>query len=563
MTTDLDQSNYGLALDRGTDGPTVGAIDKPNRLQRTITTGIASTVQPWDALILFKISPGNPYSLTLLPVSDWLKNAYGQIPLTIKFLNNNGGNVLTIFAAGSDSIDGSAFVQIVPSTSPFTTLVLMPRADLVGWLILGYGSTTVNNPSFLSVTDFGAVCDGSTDDTIAWQAAITQAKANGGGTISMPAAASVITDTLTIDHSGIVLQGVGAPSTGQAPTTEWTSRLYWFGAGGKPMVKFTSVAGQAIISGCGVRSIGFTGFTTQDIAIQIRGLINSRFEQLAVYGDFNQMAIDIGTLPTVSQDTGTQFNIFDQVQIFQLGSGHGIVCDMDNAGSGNTSENNFHNIVVVHVNGNGVVLKGADHNVFDGGIFFGIGTGKGIDFSGNISTGYTSNSNVFRNINPNTGVIVRGTELLASPCTRNLITQLGTGDQLQVTLGTNASLDYDYIGYQGPGGSCSLTLLNGANHNITTPKGSSVVITGPTGAFSIGGFTLALDAGPDTFADGVILRLYNPTGQTMTFLNENASSTAAYRIRTPTGADFAVTHTHAVLRYIAFGINRWIVESSN
>jgi parallel beta-helix repeat protein len=85
-----------------------------------------------------------------------------------------------------------------------------------------------------------------------------------------------------------------------------------------------------------------------------------------------------------------------------------------------------------------------------------------------------------------------------------------------------------------------LTLANGANQNVSTsgPVGGGVTlssnsiylrITGPTGAFSIGGLTGGYL--------GKIIYLVNPTGQTMTINNNDAGSTAANRISTVTGAN--------------------------
>jgi len=63
----------------------------------------------------------------------------------------------------------------------------------------------------VSVKDFGAVGDGVTDDTSAIQAAIDSAEADGGGTVSFPSGTYIVSDTITIDDYGILLQGDGHP----------------------------------------------------------------------------------------------------------------------------------------------------------------------------------------------------------------------------------------------------------------------------------------------------------------------------------------------------------------
>ena len=61
---------------------------------------------------------------------------------------------------------------------------------------------------YLSVKDFGATGNGSTDDTAAIQAAITAAHAAGGGVVLVPEGTYVINSTLNM-AVGVTLQGVG------------------------------------------------------------------------------------------------------------------------------------------------------------------------------------------------------------------------------------------------------------------------------------------------------------------------------------------------------------------
>ncbi len=96
----------------------------------------------------------------------------------------------------------------------------------------------------------------------------------------------------------------------------------------------------------------------------------------------------------------------------------------------------------------------------------------------------------------------------------------------------------------------SLALANGANTDVALPTGTFVAITGPTGAFSVNGFVA-----PNS---GRLLILYNATSQNMTITND-ATSTAANRIYTLTGADVALTGTSlAALAYSAVS-SRWIL----
>lgn len=82
----------------------------------------------------------------------------------------------------------------------------------------------------------------------------------------------------------------------------------------------------------------------------------------------------------------------------------------------------------------------------------------------------------------------------------------------------------------------TITLANGANNNISVSS-SVVIVDGPTGAFNITGFT----NGGATPVDGQILILLNPITAGAMTITHDATSTAANRIFTNTGAD--VVHT--------------------
>lgn len=100
-----------------------------------------------------------------------------------------------------------------------------------------------------------------------------------------------------------------------------------------------------------------------------------------------------------------------------------------------------------------------------------------------------------------------------------------------------------------------VTLVNGLNSNIAGAL--FIRVTGPTGAFSVGGFSGG--------ADGRTLRLFNDVAQTMTIVNEDASSTEANRITTLTGGNVALrTDGRSFATFIYSGTNsRWILMATN
>lgn len=99
------------------------------------------------------------------------------------------------------------------------------------------------------------------------------------------------------------------------------------------------------------------------------------------------------------------------------------------------------------------------------------------------------------------------------------------------------------IGPQGPAGTSSLgaplatTLANGDNNNVAIESSgvtrNRLRVAGPTGSYAITGIAAA--------TDGHQLEIYATVAQTVTIRNESASSTAANRIITMTGADVALT----------------------
>jgi hypothetical protein len=107
----------------------------------------------------------------------------------------------------------------------------------------------------------------------------------------------------------------------------------------------------------------------------------------------------------------------------------------------------------------------------------------------------------------------------------------------------------------------NVTLANGLNSDIDRTSGAYyygfIRILGPSGAFSIGGFGGGLD--------GDILYVYNTTSQTMTIVNEDASSTAVNRITTLTGGNVTLRSSapSAATFIYSFYDSRWILMSSN
>lgn len=103
----------------------------------------------------------------------------------------------------------------------------------------------------------------------------------------------------------------------------------------------------------------------------------------------------------------------------------------------------------------------------------------------------------------------------------------------------------------------ALSLVNGLNSNITLPALAGFVRQdGPSGAFSLGGFTNGRRSR--------VVIWFNATAQQMTIVNEDASSTAANRINTLTGGNVTLRAFQSCATFIYSGTDsRWVLVSTN
>lgn len=107
----------------------------------------------------------------------------------------------------------------------------------------------------------------------------------------------------------------------------------------------------------------------------------------------------------------------------------------------------------------------------------------------------------------------------------------------------------------------TVTLVNGLNSNIAIGTSGNIRASGPTGAYSLGGFANGFD--------GRELFFFNPLSQTVQIIDEDASSTAANRIASYTSAGRASVFLYggtgqaqpswAKFKYDST-LSRWILE---
>lgn len=168
----------------------------------------------------------------------------------------------------------------------------------------------------LSVIGFGAVGDGVTDDTAAFQAAVAYASAQKGGLIFVPSGTYLISSTITINTANVGFQGEGSawnhlndPQIAEAATV-----LRWTGASGGTMLHFISdggISGQKQ-SGGGVEEICFdSGVTTlgtgASYAIRISSWNEGFFTGLYFY-EFQVAAMLFDCVPYLNDARSPQMN---------------------------------------------------------------------------------------------------------------------------------------------------------------------------------------------------------------------------------------------------------------
>lgn len=119
-----------------------------------------------------------------------------------------------------------------------------PRSDLDFQYQRALGEVNDHVKSYwIDIRDFGAVCDDSTDDAAAVQAAIDYAGSNsttrGGATVLIPDH-TAIGSTVTADRKSLILRGLGWGRQGSSGVQPY---LRWIGSAGSPMLRVKNVQG--------------------------------------------------------------------------------------------------------------------------------------------------------------------------------------------------------------------------------------------------------------------------------------------------------------------------------
>lgn len=289
----------------------------------------------------------------------------------------------------------------------------------------------------ISVKDYGAVGDGSTDDTTAIAAAVSACAGLGGGIVYFPPGNYKISSTLTINQENVVLIGAGGDSLHDGGSgVDGATKLTWDGSPGGTMVKFaTAYSGAAsVIYGVGMEGFEFNGASSAGIGLLVDTVRNGKFRNIFVT-NVTDDCFKI-TCGITSTDTGeaadTQECIFEQLSFrvidsVTVQSANGF--NLTGSSNANTSLNTFIQCKGQHYNGAGFIIKNADNNILIRcGAFNAGGSGYTFDFwapgaSGSGSVGGICNILYGCSWANTQGVIFRGTEQASSTsaCVQNQI----------------------------------------------------------------------------------------------------------------------------------------------
>ena len=275
----------------------------------------------------------------------------------------------------------------------------------------------------MSVLDYGAVCDGTTDDTTAIQNAINAA-APLQAMVNVPAGKTCkITATLNITASGVGLRCMGGTTVGTASAC----RLLW-GGGASPMISFAPSAATYYNS---VRNLTLDGNATATVGISVIGAQQGTLDNVHIRG-MAQWAILSDTNGAAALNTQGWIvnNLFVDGATASMG-GVELKC---NDASGAVYCSAFWTFINPQIStgtsgGTAMLFNGGSNNNVIGGRMFGT-AGNSIDLTQYIGASGSQSAigNVLLNVYTQRPLIARGTTSIPT-CTP----WAGTGTSINTT----------------------------------------------------------------------------------------------------------------------------------
>lgn len=167
-------------------------------------SGVANAAEADENGMVRFYVPSGSYDVRYFDTNDEFVGSETAIPM------NAGVNDVELAGAGGAALVGTTDgdVQADLDARPTSaTLAASGGAALVGFIQSGTGAvsrtTQAKARDFVNVKDFGAVCDGTTDDVAAFQAAVD----SGAKFIRLPGGPILLSSTIIIDSDGVTIEG--------------------------------------------------------------------------------------------------------------------------------------------------------------------------------------------------------------------------------------------------------------------------------------------------------------------------------------------------------------------
>ncbi len=289
----------------------------------------------------------------------------------------------------------------------------------------------------LPVKAFGAKGDGTTDDATAINAAITAASATVGPCeVYIPPGVYIANSVINmLDKPNVTLRGAGGSNDPYAGApTNGTVIKRGSGAGTVLSVGSTASSTRSVQNGK-VLDLAIDGNNAAATGLLVTSAYGWEFRNVHVR-ECTSVAIKLTTVD-LSALEDTQNCNFKNITVRQVNAstGDGIICDSGAAGLGNTSANQFENIIIDHTGGIGLKLVDCDTNTFAQVLInrpSGAGVGLDILGSNHASSGH-ARENIFFHLQPGAGgVTSRGTGTYSQPPKNNVIYGYSLGNSSAV-----------------------------------------------------------------------------------------------------------------------------------
>lgn len=297
-----------------------------------------------------------------------------------------------------------------------------------------------------NIKDFGAVCDGTTDDAAAIQAAINACSTLGGGYVDFPAGRIIIKSTLYINTNRVKLRGKGSGSNhnfGPTGINSGATTLVWNGTTGGTMIQINPVTANGYhLDDNGVTRM-YLSSNGGKAAIGL-ALYSSCYGEYEFAGDeFTGQMMYMGCATGLSEWADPQYNT---IELDWLNTANAGVCLlMDGSDTANTSFNRVRRVHAIHNTNDVVVAKNADNNRIDLIATHSIASsgskGYGIRFKAGANNGVNARNNIVHWLASDGGAYNEGTEGGVAPAYDNQITFQDTGNGTPTpTVGPGANL---------------------------------------------------------------------------------------------------------------------------